>query len=214
MRRRIEFGLLGPQSLKSVSSLVLWFFARVPKIIYFIVSRFKRILTIYTSQRSNKTFKLGLLENSFPLVHPWKKREQTGADYRLLKRSNITMWKPLSILSSLIWSCFNNHAAHTCLNLPLLLPMAASDRGQNRYSHFMATQTLLRFDNCSSSYCLSSSRRRVPLSFHRTLFFGAPLALLRVVKFSFWSYPFPQGVAMGLFSLCVTFMSMRLQFLL
>ena len=58
--------------------------------------------------------------------------------------------------------------------------MAASDRGQNRYS-----QTLLRFDNGSSSYCLFSSRLRVPLSFHRTLFFGAPLALLRVMKFFF-----------------------------
>ena len=88
------------------------------------------------------------------------------------------------MFSSLIWSWFNNHAAHICLNLPLLPPMA-SDRGQNRYSHLMATQTLLRFDNCSSSYCLLSSRRRVPLSFHRTLFFGAPLALLRVVKFFF-----------------------------
>ena len=81
------------------------------------------------------------------------------------------------MFSSLIWSCFNNHASHTCLYLPLLLPMS-SDRGQNRYSHFMATQTLLRFDNSSSSYCLLSS-------FHRTLFFGAPLALLRVVKFFF-----------------------------
>ena len=88
------------------------------------------------------------------------------------------------MFSSLIWSCFNNHAAHTCLNLPLLLPMA-SDRGQNRYSHSMGTQTLLRFDNCSSSYCLFSSRLRVSLSFHRTLFFGAPLALLCVMKFFF-----------------------------
>ena len=31
-----------------------------------------------------------------------------------------------------------------------------SDRGQNRYSLFMAPQTLLRFKNCSSSYCLLS----------------------------------------------------------
>ena len=48
---RIEFGLLGAQSLKSVSFLVLWFFARVPKIIYLIMSRFKRILTIYFSTK-------------------------------------------------------------------------------------------------------------------------------------------------------------------
>ena len=67
----------------------------------------------------------------------------------------------------------------------------ASDRGQNRYSLFMAPQTLLRFENCSSSYCLLSSWRRFDVfesscpSFHRTVFFGAPLAFLRVVKFFF-----------------------------
>ena len=35
-----------------------------------------------------------------------------------------------------------------------------SDRGQNRYLLFMASQTLLPFENCSSSYCLLSSWRR------------------------------------------------------
>ena len=50
MCHRIEFGLLGAQSLKSVSFLVLWFFARVPKIIYLIMSRIKRILTILPNE--------------------------------------------------------------------------------------------------------------------------------------------------------------------
>ena len=40
-------------------------------------------------------------------------------------------------------------------------PMA-SDRGQNRYSDFVALETLLRFENCSSSHCLLSSSRRIP----------------------------------------------------
>ena len=75
----------------------------------------------------------------------------------------------------------------------------ASDRGQNRYSHFMATQALLRFDNCSSSYCLLSSWRRVPRSFNRTLLFGAPLALLRVVKFFFRHILFPEATQWACF---------------
>ena len=36
----------------------------------------------------------------------------------------------------------------------------ASDRGQNRYSDFVALETLLCFENCSSSNCLLSSWRR------------------------------------------------------
>ena len=34
------------------------------------------------------------------------------------------------------------------------------DRGQNRYSDFVALETLLRFENCSSSHCLLFSWRR------------------------------------------------------
>ena len=66
----------------------------------------------------------------------------------------------------------------------------ASDRGQNRYSDFVALETLLRFENCSSSHCLLSSWRRFHVfelshpPFHRTVFFGTPLA-------------FRRGVAMG-----------------
>ena len=54
----------------------------------------------------------------------------------------------------------------------------ASDRGQNRYSDFVALETLLRFENCSSSHCLLSSWHRFHVfeswhpSFHRTVFFG------------------------------------------
>ena len=76
----------------------------------------------------------------------------------------------------------------------------ASNRGQNRYSDFVALETLLRFENCSSRHCLLSSWRRFHvfesslLSFHRTVFFGAPLAFFR-------------GVAMGLCRCCVIFMS-------
>ena len=60
----------------------------------------------------------------------------------------------------------------------------------------MALETLLRFENCSSSHCLLSSWRRFHVfesshpSFHRT---GAPLAFLR-------------GVAMGLCPCYVIFM--------
>ena len=68
--------------------------------------------------------------------------------------------------------------------------------GKNRYSDFVALETLLRFENCSSSHCLLSSWRRFHVfesshpSFHRT---GAPLAFLR-------------GVAMGLCPCYVIFM--------
>ena len=76
----------------------------------------------------------------------------------------------------------------------------ALHRGQNRYSDFAALETLPRFENCSSSHCLLSSWRRFHVfesshpSFHRTVFFGAPLAFLC-------------GVAMGLCRRCVIFMS-------
>ena len=76
----------------------------------------------------------------------------------------------------------------------------ASDLGQNRYSDFVALETLVRFEYCSSSHCLLSSWRRFHVfesshpPFHRTVFFGAPLAFLR-------------GVAMGLCRRCVIFMS-------
>ena len=62
-----------------------------------------------------------------------------------------------------------------------------SDRGQNRYSDFVALETLLRFENCFSSHCLLSSWRRFHVlesshpSFHRTVFFGVLLAFLRGV---------------------------------
>ena len=56
----------------------------------------------------------------------------------------------------------------------------------------MAPQTLLRFENCSSSYCLLSSWRRFhvfessfPSFVSSYCFLRAPLAFLRVVKFFF-----------------------------
>ena len=55
-------------------------------------------------------------------------------------------------------------------------PMA-SDLGQNRYSDFVALETLLRFEIGSTSHCLLSSWRRFHVlksshpSFHRTVFF-------------------------------------------
>ena len=83
----------------------------------------------------------------------------------------------------------------------------ALHRGQNQYSDFVALETLLRFENCSSSHCLLSSWRRFHVfesshpSFYRTGFFGAPLAFLR-------------GVAMGLCRRCVisVFVSSGLSF--
>ena len=57
-----------------------------------------------------------------------------------------------------------DHLHFTAFEKPLLTVMA-SDRGQNRYSDFVALKTLLRFENCSSSHCclrgvgsMSSSR--------------------------------------------------------
>ena len=78
----------------------------------------------------------------------------------------------------------------------------ASDRGQNRYSDFVALETLLRFENCSSSHCLLSSWRRFHvfesshLSFHRTVFFESAVVFvtsvpcLRVVASLVSSYCF------------------------
>ena len=95
------------------------------------------------------------------------------------------------------WLSFTNKLQIHCSAHVWTVP---SDRGQNRYSDFVALETLLRFENCSSSHCLLSSWRRCHVfesshpSFHRTVFFGAPLAFLRFV-------------AMGLCRRCVIFMS-------
>ena len=70
----------------------------------------------------------------------------------------------------------------------------ASDRGQNRYSDFVALETLLRFENCSSSHCLLSSWRRFHVfesshpSFHRTVVFVESVPCLRVVASPVSSY--------------------------
>ena len=79
--------------------------------------------------------------------------------------------------------------------------------------HFFASKIVLQVIVC----CLRgvgsmSSSRRVPRSFHRTVFFGAPLAFLRVVKCFLSLYPFPQDVAMGLIRGCVIFMFFLLRF--
>ena len=55
----------------------------------------------------------------------------------------------------------------------------ASDRGQNPYSDFVALETLLRFENCSSSHCL--------------LYFVASIPYLRVVASFVSSYCFLRG---------------------
>ena len=83
----------------------------------------------------------------------------------------------------------------------------ASDWGQNRYSDFVALETLLRFENCSSSHCLLSSWRRFHVfesshpSFHRTVFFEllsvvfvASVPCLRVVASLVSSYCFLQVI--------------------
>ena len=56
----------------------------------------------------------------------------------------------------------------------------ASDRGQNRYSDFVALGTLLRFENCSSS--------------HRTVVFVASVPCLRVVASLVSSYCCLRGI--------------------
>ena len=55
----------------------------------------------------------------------------------------------------------------------------ASDRGQNPYSDFVALETLLRFENCSSSHCL--------------LYFVASIPYLRDVASFVSSYCFLRG---------------------
>ena len=75
----------------------------------------------------------------------------------------------------------------------------ASDRGQNRYSDFVALETLLRFENCSSSHCLLSSWRRFHVfesshpSFHRTVVLES-VPCLRVVASPVSSYCCLRGV--------------------
>ena len=60
------------------------------------------------------------------------------------------MWKRLSILSSLIWSCFNNHAAHTCAHS--LWRRQIGDKIDTHISwprkHFFASTTVLRVIVC------------------------------------------------------------------
>ena len=86
----------------------------------------------------------------------------------------------------------------------------ASDRGQNRYSDFVALETLLRFENCSSSHCLLSSWRRFHVfesshpSFHRSVFFGAlsvvflaSVPCLRVVASLVSAYRILRGTAVS-----------------
>ena len=76
----------------------------------------------------------------------------------------------------------------------------ASDRGQNRYSDFVALGTLLRFESCSSSHCLLSSWRRFHAfesshpPFHRTVVFVASVPCLRVVASLVSSYCCLRGV--------------------
>ena len=83
----------------------------------------------------------------------------------------------------------------------------ASDRGQNQYSDFVALETLLRLENCSSSHCLLSSWRQFHVfesshpSFHRTVFFEAlsvvfvpSVPCFRVVASLVSSYCFLRGI--------------------
>ena len=64
--------------------------------------------------------------------------------------------------------------------------------------NFVALETLLCFENCSSAHCMLSSWRRFHVFesshqwFHRTVFFGAPLT-------------FRRGIAMGLCRRCVIY---------
>ena len=60
------------------------------------------------------------------------------------------MWKRLSILSSLIWSCCNNHAAHTCAHS--LWRRQIGDKIDTHIpwarKHFFASTTVLRVIVC------------------------------------------------------------------
>ena len=58
----------------------------------------------------------------------------------------------------------------------------ASDRGQNRYSDFVALETLLCFENCSSSNCLLSAWRR----FHVLSLYSSHCFLRGTAGFSSW----------------------------
>ena len=79
--------------------------------------------------------------------------------------------------------------------------------------HFFASKIVLQVIVCFRRGVGSmSSSRRVPRSFHRTVFFGAPLAFLRVVKCFLSLYPFPRGVAKGLICGCIIFMFLLLRF--
>ena len=68
----------------------------------------------------------------------------------------------------------------------------ASDLGQNRYSDFVALETLLRFEIGSTSHSLLSSWRRFHVlksshpSFHRTVFFSGHRWLFFLA--SLWAY--------------------------
>ena len=78
----------------------------------------------------------------------------------------------------------------------------ASDRGQNRYSDFLALETLLRFENYSSSHCLLSSCRRVFLSSTalqgRNLMYGD----IHCIDFTCISYTFPFLLGTPCYLLC------------
>ena len=78
----------------------------------------------------------------------------------------------------------------------------ASDRGQNRYSDFLALETLLRFENYSSSHCLLSSCRQVFLSSTalqgRNLMYGD----IHCIDFTCISYTFPFLLGTPCYLLC------------
>ena len=89
-------------------------------------------------------------------------------------------------------------------------------------THFVALETLLRFENCSSSHCLLSSWRRFHVfesshpSFHRTVFFEslsavfvASVPCLRVVASLVSSYRILRGTAVSFLCLRVVGSSFR-----
>ena len=71
--------------------------------------------------------------------------------------------RPRPHVSSPISAALSSPSAGSFAEQRLVIELTrgmTSDRGQNRYLLFMDPQTLLRFENCSSSYCLPSSWRR------------------------------------------------------
>ena len=78
----------------------------------------------------------------------------------------------------------------------------ASDRGQNRYSDFVASVTLLRYENCSSSHCLWSSWRGVPCLRGRRI----PCF---IVLFSSGHRAFLRGVATWAYVVVASFLCLR-----